>query len=243
MKLKHLFYLILFINTILLSCGKKDGLDNQITDLSNTYQIKAQNINNNSNLVTKAKSIFTTGNGINWQETILGVANISNNSFTLGLPLNPSETYLKKFWGNDADYIGLTTSDKEAKLMFFSEISGYNNNNNEIGYYFQEVKKNSTIYYKFWVYTDRDVTITGSVDWGGTKNYNLDLKKGWNEYHWSHSDILESYSSTAPNNGTDPVWYFIGNNINSTSSSNSNNNIDIKNIISQQGKHPINTAN
>lgn len=195
------FYRLFIFSSLILStfsCSKKDGLDNKTAD--DSFKITAKDIINSTNKVFETKvsevrGVITLKN--NTTNTIAKTL-YHGNEFTIALPKAPAAQFLETFWGNDVDFAGLTMSDKTTKTIIFSNLLAYNKIDNKLGYFFLESKQNNIWYYTFWMYADRDVSINGTANWNGLQNYNLILKKGWNEFYGIYEGSSQTFTSTKP---------------------------------------------
>lgn len=128
----------------------------------------------------------------------LGEGAFKNNGFTMMLGELP-DRYLKDITDELEDFYTLRISDRKARVSTFEGISFDAYRGTESVGEFYHVKEMGKNYYKseeiffengivgIFVYADRDVSISGSETWEEDYNeyyhyqFNLSLRKGWNE--------------------------------------------------------------
>lgn len=220
-KMKRTFlwlFLVLGITTTMFcSCSKDDESGNISGD---TSTITASNVINSSSQIETVKALAFPDNDYDEEGESIALAQYKNNGFTLELPSTLSSKYLSLIWEDAPN--GISISDENAKISEI-DISGYNDDDDEIGGFFlcNEDDETDWSYDVFWIYSDRDVTIKGestAVDYENdeenTTKYDLKLNKGWNIVH----DIY-TYNSNDKTGYTDVVtskkpsgfscsWYF-----------------------------------
>ena len=181
------------------SCDEDDDKNGGSGSIS---KITATNVINGSTQIKTVKALVYWGDYDN--EDAIAQAPYTNNGFTLELPKTLSAKYL--FLISEDAPSGITISDKNVKIYVLEDISGYDKDDDEIGYFYLEEEKGDNEYYTSWIYSDRDVTIKGQDD--GDK-YNLQLKKGWNVVYDSYTDNGFSLMSEKPS-GVNYSWNFYG---------------------------------
>ena len=177
------------------SCkDNKPGPDNGIggsTNPDGSFTVMATNVINGSAQITTVKALAYWSSG-NWEdgdyeygEDVIAQAPYSTNGFTLKLPATVAAKYL---YGIDEDeLLGVTISDRAVKMRSFSGFSGFDKDENEIGYFYLGEETDDSEHVAVWLYADRDVTIKGEekeIDEDYNEEYirkfDLQLKKGWN---------------------------------------------------------------
>ena len=130
------------------------------------------------------------------------------------LPTTLGAKYLETIDADDLE--GIAVSDKNFKSCFLEDISGYNEDDDEIGYFYLAEENDDSEYYTAWIYVDRDVTIKGETkeiyyDEEYIENFDLTLKKGWNVVYESDTESYENgrdvYSSTISSKKPSGVTY------------------------------------
>ena len=136
-----------------------------------------------------------------YNNTLYGVkyaeCNYSNGGFSISLPGIPAEDLMSvgDLFKNVLEVTGtLTYSAPEAQVTDI-DFLGFDANNYLKGYYLYKSSDGRTIC--FFVYTDRDVTVTGGT------NIAVSLIKGWNRLYQSTEKVV----TKAP---SDMKWYFQG---------------------------------
>ncbi len=134
----------------------------------------------------------------------LATAPYSNGGFTLTLPETVDDEYLQKQLVELADEF--TVSDTNAKTNYL-QIYGYKSNNimGEFRYMNPSTSMKIEAHY---MYSDRDVSVTGSRLMYDDENlvYDLYLKAGWNIVYMIPSSTGITYSASDPGGF---VWTFI----------------------------------
>jgi len=146
----------------------------------------------------------------------------------LNLPTTLDDKYLysiaEDFEGEDVES-NVTISDKNAKghLLGDGDIIAFDADDDEIDFlyltYIIEEEDYYKEYYTFWYYVDRNVTVKGKVtdSYDGSeyeREYDLNLKKGWNvtylEESYDHSSDIykrkEIFASKKPS-GINYAWH------------------------------------
>ena len=215
------------ISVAFTSCGKDGGGGNgKGGEVGVVTQITAKidNASEFSDIVQiKLVAVGTNDCGV------LAEAEIKNGRFTLQLPETVPESFLDPI--SEATYIYtfsfgipeiLTYSDNKAKVLVY----GHNYviigcfSSGKMGTIPEIRRRNNSE--KLYIYTDRDVNVSGSGTSPGdggpdlVLSVDLKLKKGWNVYY-SVSGITSSPSPyikveyrTSPAIGGDWQWYFFG---------------------------------
>lgn len=196
-------FLALGLTTVVFnSCDKDDDNDGD-TNGGNASKITATNVFNGSTNIKTVKALIYWESGENdYGKDAITQAPYLNNGFTLELPTTLGAKYLETI---DADVLeGIAVSDKNFKSCFLEDLRGYNEDDDEIGYFYLEEENGDNDYYTSWIYSDRDVTIKGEDD--GEK-YNVTLKKGWNVVYDSYTDDGFSLTSQKPS-GVNYTWNY-----------------------------------
>jgi len=198
-----LFFLALGLTTVVFnSCDKDDDNDGD-TNGGNALKITATNvINGSTNIKTVKAKIYWESGENDYDEDAIAQAPYLNNGFTLELPTTLEAKYLETM-----DLEGIAVSDKNFKSYFLYDLRGYNEDDDEIGYFYLEEENGDNFYYTSWIYSDRDVTMEGEND--GEK-YNVTLKKGWNVVYDSYTDDGYSLTSQKPSD-VNYTWNFYDN--------------------------------
>jgi len=193
-------FLALGLTTVVFnSCDKDDDNDGD-TNGGNALKITATNvINGSTNIKTVKAKIYWESGENDYDEDAIAQAPYLNNGFTLELPTTLEAKYLETM-----DLEGIAVSDKNFKSYFLYDLRGYNEDDDEIGYFYLEEENGDNFYYTSWIYSDRDVTMEGEND--GEK-YNVTLKKGWNVVYDSYTDDGFSLTSQKPS-GVNYTWNF-----------------------------------
>ena len=196
-------FLALGLTTVVFnSCDKDDDNDGD-TNGGNASKITATNVfNGSTNIKTVKALIYWESGENNYGKDAITQAPYLNNGFTLELPTTLEAKYLETI-----DTEGIAVSDKNFKSCFLEDLRGYNEDDDEIGYFYLEEENGDNDYYTSWIYSDRDVTIKGEDDGG---KYNLTLKKGWNVVYDSYIDDSYSFTSQKPS-GVNYTWNFYDN--------------------------------
>ncbi len=128
------------------------------------------------------------------------------------LPATVGAKYLETIDAYDLD--GVAVSDKNFKSCFLDDLRGYNEDDDEIGYFYLKEEIGDNNYYTSWFYSDRDVTLKGEYkeineeyDEEYIDNYDLTLKKGWNVVYDSYTGDSYSLTSQKPS-GVNYTWNF-----------------------------------
>jgi len=192
-------FLALGLTTVVFnSCDKDDDNDGDTA-----LKITATNvINGSTNIKTVKAKIYWESGENDYDEDAIAQAPYLNNGFTLELPTTLEAKYLETM-----DLEGIAVSDKNFKSYFLYDLRGYNEDDDEIGYFYLEEENGDNFYYTSWIYSDRDVTMEGEND--GEK-YNVTLKKGWNVVYDSYTDDGFSLTSQKPS-GVNYTWNFYDN--------------------------------
>lgn len=199
-------FLALGLTTVVFnSCDKDDDNDGD-TNGGNASKITATNVINGSTNIKTVKALIYWESGENdYDKDAITQAPYLNNGFTLELPTTLGAKYLETIDADDLE--GIAVSDKNFKSCFLDDLRGYNEDDDEIGYFYLEEENGDNDYYTSWIYSDRDVTIKGEDD--GEK-YNVTLKKGWNVVYDSYTDDSYSFTSQKPS-GVNYTWNFYDN--------------------------------
>ena len=128
----------------------------------------------------------------------------SNGGFILTLPSTPNSKFLMPI----EDRLGGKISDRNAMICYISphRFEAYNSNNELVDYLLYGFtilnETYSTFRSSFFVYVDRDVTVTGSENDGDYPfNFTISLKMGWNTLY----NLENGYSTKADSR---VKWYF-----------------------------------
>jgi len=193
-----LFLALGLTTAVFYSCDKDDDNDGDTA-----LKITATNvINGSTNIKTVKAKIYWESGENDYDEDAIAQAPYLNNGFTLELPTTLEAKYLETM-----DLEGIAVSDKNFKSYFLYDLRGYNEDDDEIGYFYLEEENGDNFYYTSWIYSDRDVTMEGEND--GEK-YNVTLKKGWNVVYDSYTDDGFSLTSQKPS-GVNYTWNFYDN--------------------------------
>lgn len=202
-------FLALGLTTVVFnSCDKDDDNDGD-TNGGNASKITATNVFNGSTNIKTVKALIYWESGENdYGKDAITQAPYLNNGFTLELPTTLGAKYLETIDADDLE--GIAVSDKNFKSCFLDDLRGYNEDDDEIGYFYLEEENGDNFYYTSWFYSDRDVTIKGEykeIDEEYINNYDLTLKKGWNVVYDSYTDDSYSLTSQKPS-GVNYTWNF-----------------------------------
>ena len=195
-------FLALGLTTVVFnSCDKDDDNDGD-TNGGNALKITATNVINGSTNIKTVKAIIYWESGENdYDEDAIAQAPYENNGFTLELPTTLGAKYLEI----DAyDLEGIVVSDKNFKSYYLDDLRAYNEDDDEIGYFYLEEENGDNFYYTSWFYSDRDVTMEGEHN---GRKYNVTLKKGWNVVYDSYTDDGFSLTSQKPS-GVNYTWNY-----------------------------------
>ena len=157
--------------------------------------------------VVFAKSYYTTTGERRYGGEIAST-NYSNGGFTLTLPAVLDDKFLYTF----EEYGNIKVSDENAKISDFEGGARGYDSNNEMIHRIDLVGKNNDLFtFVFFVYADRDVTITGSHEreCGSSETLNVSLKRGWNRVYSTakYTENVSKYEiSTKSVSGL--KWYF-----------------------------------
>ena len=195
-------FLALGLTTVVFnSCDKDDDNDGD-TNGGNALKITATNVINGPTNIKTVKAIIYWESGENdYDEDAIAQAPYENNGFTLELPTTLGAKYLEI----DAyDLEGIVVSDKNFKSYYLDDLRAYNEDDDEIGYFYLEEENGDNFYYTSWFYSDRDVTMEGEHN---GRKYNVTLKKGWNVVYDSYTDDGFSLTSQKPS-GVNYTWNY-----------------------------------
>jgi hypothetical protein len=223
-------FVYLFTVIALSSCKKDDSNDN--TDESdssiknNTVTAVVENGNSYNDLVATVKlEIYDDAGG---DKSELANAEYKDGGFTITLPSNLGSQYLVALDDYFSDNIVSNNNVKGLApyLDVYIKLVAYNESGHKVGYLYygtQDWKGDFS-------YMDNDVSVSGSSEsmswvsisgssgsyseqWTKTKNYSMNLKKGWNRVYTKTTETksetnnigLYEYSSTSPANAK---WYY-----------------------------------
>ena len=220
MKRINLFQLLLPL-LFLLACEKDDDIDGATND-GTALKITATNVIDGNIKITTVKALAYWESGDeDYVSDAIAQASYQNNGFTLELPATLGTKYLGTLDGDDLERISV--SDRNYKLNFLDDLSGYNEDEAEFGYFFLGEENEDSQHYTSWIYVDRDVTIKGeynetdeeyNVKYINIIDIDVTLKKGWNLVYDSYTNSYEngryvSYtlSSNKPS-GVNYTWNF-----------------------------------
>ncbi len=212
-----LFLALGLTTTVFNSCDKDDDNDGG----TKVSKITATNvINGSTNIKTVKALIYWESGEDDYGSDAIAQAPYQNNGFTLELPATVGAKYLETMDADDLE--GIDVSDKNFKSFFLGGLSGYNGDDDEIGYFYLEEIKDDTEHYTIWVYVDRDVTLKGEhkkiyeeYDEEIIDKMDLTLKKGWNIMYESETesykngrDVYSSTFSSKKPSGVNYTWNF-----------------------------------
>jgi hypothetical protein len=181
------------------------------------FRITAVNVDNSIPQIAGVKGLLSQQSG---NDEVVAQALYQNNGFVLELPETPEEKYLSLA---TAASIELTVSDINAKLAEFAFLKAYNASDNYMGEFYLKTIIDHTEYAAWWMYADRDVTLTGeniTTEFNGGRRYedttlfNMQLKKGWNTIYGStienDMDSIITTTATITNQkpSVDITWEF-----------------------------------
>ena len=203
------------------SCDKDDDNDGS-TNGDNASKITATNVINGSTQIKTVKALVYWESDDDYGSDAIAQAPYQNNGFTLELPATLGAKYLETLDADDLE--GITVSDKNFKSYSLDDLSGYNEDDDEVGYFYLEEENDDSEHYTSWIYVDRDVTIKGEnneideeYDEEYIEKYDLTLKKGWNIVYGSDTESYENgrdvYSYTMSSkkpSGVNYTWNFYG---------------------------------
>ena len=133
----------------------------------------------------------------------------SNGGFTLTLPATLDSRYLADWFENEENIV---MSDRNARMNRELDLRAYNSDGEEVGDFMLSKEDGDKFVWVFFVYTDRDVTITGTTNDSEIQLiYNLSLKRGWNRVYITDLEIengLRRDISSTPISGL--RWHFYG---------------------------------
>lgn len=192
--------------------------DDKKTD-DDGFMIKATNVVDDSERIITVKAIAYWG-GDDYDGDAIAQAPYKNHGFTLELPKTVAAKYLYPI-SEDAPE-GITISDKDANVLFLDEIGGYDEAEEDIGYFFLEKEDDYSAHYTSWFYTDRDLTIKGNFhyteeNYEDIETFDMKLKKGWNVVYDSYTETYNEETGVATFNylittqkpsGVTHVWTF-----------------------------------
>ncbi|MDR0437085.1 MAG: hypothetical protein LBH22_02145 [Bacteroidales bacterium] len=206
--LKQLALLPLFFGLLaMVACGKDDDGKFPTSAFDGKITAVVENGNAYNSVVSKVVVMlhWHNENGHCIDEEIAN-SNYSNGNFTLTLPILDPKTL--EVLAEDAPQ-GIKISDEKAKIgtVYREDFHAYNNSGNKVGEFFYGKYDGDFITSVSFMYADRDVTITGSVnDDGFVATYNVSLKKGWNKVYMTTDNRTKAEISTKEVSGV--KWYF-----------------------------------
>lgn len=204
------------------SCDKNDETD----DNGGALKITATNVMNSSTQIATVKALAYWEAEDDGGKDAIAQTQYKNNGFSLELPVTLPDKYLYLVSEDlDEDWT-ISISDENAKMYFLEDISGFDENEDQIGDFYLEELDGDLEHYVAWVYVDRNVTIKGegnyiSDNFEEITNADLKLIKGWNVVY---SNDTESYNSTTGKyiytytisskkpSGVNYSWYFYSDN-------------------------------
>lgn len=215
-------FLALGLTTAVFNSCEKDDDNDGGTNGGNASKITATNVINGSTQIKTVKALAYWKSGDEYGNDAIAQGPYQNNGFTLELPATVGAKYLETI--DEDDLEGISVSDKNFKSYFLEDLSGYNEDDDEVGYFYLEEENDDSEHYTSWVYVDRDVTIKGEYneideeyDEEYIDKYDLTLKKGWNIVYASYTDSYKngrdvySYTFTSKKpSGVSYTWNFYG---------------------------------
>ncbi|HDP75508.1 MAG TPA: hypothetical protein ENN49_06505 [Bacteroidales bacterium] len=220
---KTIFYFGLFLalgltGVVFNSCDKDDDTDGGTND-GQVFKITATNVINDSAEIKTVKAIVYWESGdYDYGSDAIAQAPYQNNGFTLELPEILDAKYLETLDAEDLEEIFV--SDNNFKFCTLDDLNGYNSEDEKIGEFYLVGVKEDGVYFTFWLYVDRDVTINGEyseIDEEDNEEYieiyDLTLKKGWNVVYASEMESPDRHVYTATISSKKPsdvnyAWYF-----------------------------------
>jgi hypothetical protein len=198
---KNVFFLtaLAAVSVVFVGCDKDD--DEEGAGIENGgFDGKIQATVSTGSVAVDAVKAFVSNEGEDYYEVASG--KYENGGFTINLPATVPAKYLEQLF-DDGIPKSIKISDTNAKAAAFFGIEAYKGED-EVGsfYYDLEVNDYSSIE-AFFIYADRDVTITGSwtetdeEDWTSTETYNVSLKKGWNKMYEKHTASETNQTETS----------------------------------------------
>ena len=187
--------------------------------------IIATNVLGNTAEIATAKAVVRDWINDDWE--VFAQSPFQNRSFRLELP-TPPNNFLRPLWGEGVP-TGLYQSVHPIKVanVAFRAFSS-TDTENTIGVFeftdYPDIDEMPTILNTaHWLYVDRDVTITGTIQGGGggwytIDKYNLNLRRGWNIVYERYTKTVVDYTVTQtvtttsqrPADATNLSWRFIG---------------------------------
>jgi hypothetical protein len=178
----------LAVTTTFISCGDDDDNGN---GNGNAATITATTVTGNTAQIATVKAEIWWWDEQNDYSLVIAEAPFRNNGFALQLPETVPNNFLFLF-NNEFEDSDITVNPANARGTALERLEAFNAAGNEIGWlYYADFDwysenhpnvRNSA----FWLFVDRDVTITGeesSDEWEGNiwiESWNLNLRRGWN---------------------------------------------------------------
>ena len=220
-------FIILIIGLIVFSSCKKDN------DEDAPFQIIVTGVMNSSDDIVYVDAVsFAQVDGFEFQERSLAKSSYMNHGFKLELPENPSSEFMltiaEDLFEKESSF---QFSDIQTQGFILEAINAFDLNNEEIGIFYPmydiETDNDYFFYTYFWMYVDRDLSIKGEdnkvkYNTRNTVNFNLDLKKGWNNIYYKsrewYDDAENGFVTTVFMTNNKPAeaniqWYYIDYNI------------------------------
>ncbi|MCC8035272.1 MAG: hypothetical protein LIO77_04970 [Rikenellaceae bacterium] len=199
--MKKFFYLLPVLALVFSACSDDDD-ENPLKD--NKVTVKASEISIPAGEIDAVKLITYSYSGTHALATAKWDA---QEGFTLQFPETVSSSYLidiedaYDYFDDDDDIQGsINISDKNAKICSAIMV-GFDGDDEKNDIFLGKITSNE-IYGVGYIYSDRDVKVTGTViekgsTWTDTYKFDLHLKKGWN-------NVLE-YNKE---DGNDDTWEY-----------------------------------
>ena len=167
--------MIALMAIVLFSSCKKDD------DSTGNNVMSAKNVINSIPDIASVKAVMYD-NSIK-SALILATVPYQNNGFNLTLKVPPATCMYEVEDELDPEYYNITISDPKAKIGGV-EVAAFNNNDEEIGGFYNWGTNTRTYAEANYVYADRNFTVKGQMvdpdDGEYLGEYNCSFKKGWN---------------------------------------------------------------
>jgi hypothetical protein len=216
----------LFTVVAISSCSKDENDDDENGgNIGNTITATVENGSSYNEKINAAKVEFEyQRDDGKWDYYVAATAPYSNSSFTLQLPENVSDTYLKTFDDDDDDNEfpeGVTVSNRNVKRG--QALIGAYKGDHRVGYFYFATGITDMDWSSNLIYANGDVNITGSHtetynrDSNGVTHvetyidrYNVYIKKGWNMVYetWKESGNTYEHETTTTAFSSGKWWCY-----------------------------------
>jgi len=178
--LKKFFLTFLAMNIFAIGYGQDGDTDLETSTFDGS--ITADVVNGNDYNAKISKVIVVSGNV---EIDPIAEGDYQDGGFTLTLPSTFDDQYLMDIMGLffEENPENLSISDEDAKVLplFDENFKAYNGDGEQVGFFYYATGEDDVYTYAAFFYVDRDVDMTGTVDFDpDIYTFNISLKEGWN---------------------------------------------------------------